>query len=248
MKYPKILLVLFISSAFDAAYAWPDPYSYLNYLEDLKTAVNTTQALQKQAEQIQHQIEMLKWEAKNTSTVNDYQWQNIQGLIGNIDAQSQQGQALSYSAQNLDAQFREKYPNFAGSSYGQMNYQKAYQAWNASTLDTLRGVLNANQISATNFNSEHDALMQLKNQGANVKGRLQALQVVSEISAENVNQLQELKRIMMAQSSAQNSYMAYQVSQKSFQEQNMQSISDHIQTDFPKYQNNSAFGKIGDMK
>jgi P-type conjugative transfer protein TrbJ len=246
--YKKALLGLTIFSCCGLAYAWPDPYSYVNYLQDLKTAINTTNALSKQATQIQNQIEMIKWQKQNSKAITDYQWQNIQGVIQKIDEQSKQGQALSYSAQNLDAQFRQKYPNYSDSSQGQANYQQAYQQWNASTLDTLRSSLDATQVNASHFQSEHEALMQLKNQGASATGRLQALQVVSEISAENVNQLQELKRIMMAQSSAQNAYMAEQVSQKSYEEKNLQMITDHIDTTFPKYKDNSQFGQIQEVQ
>lgn len=247
-KYKKTISILALLSCFEFAYGFPDPYSYLNYLEDLKTAINTTMELKKQAEQINNQIQMLKWQAQNTATVSNYQWQDIQGIIQKVDEQSQQGQALSYSAQNLDAQFRQKYSNYSESSFGQVNYKQAYQQWNASTLDTLRASMDATQVNASHFQSEHEALMQLKNQGANAKGRLQALQVVSEIGAENVNQLQELKRIMMAQSSAQSAYMASQVSQKSYEEKNLQLITDNIDTKFPKYKDNSQFGTIKESK
>ncbi len=221
-----------------------DPYSYLNYLQDLKTAINTAKTVSNQATEINNQLSMIQWQKTNSTALTDYQWQDIQGLIQKMDDQSQQGQALSYTAQNIDTKFRQKYPNYCNFTDGQTNYQQAYQQWNASTLDTLRASMDATQSSASHFQSEHEALMQLKNQGATSKGRLQALQVATEISAENVNQLQELKRIMMAQSSAQSAYMAYQVSQTSYQEKNLQTINDNISTNFPAYKNNPKFGKI----
>ena len=153
MKSKILALILIPFSFFGIAFAWPvpDPYSYLNYLQDLKTAINTTEALAKQAEQIRNQVQMIQLETKNTASVSDYQWQNIQGLVQRMDAQSQQGQALSYSAQNVDAQFRQKYPDYVGSSSGQMNYEQSYQQWNASTLDTLPSPFNSNPINSTHF-------------------------------------------------------------------------------------------------
>ena len=76
---------------------------------------------------------------------------------------------------------------------------------------------------------------------------MQALQVSTAIANEGVNQLQELKRIVVAQSNAQNSYMAYKASQDSYSEHSLEEVKDNMQTDFPPYKDNPELRIIPDM-
>ena len=91
---------------------------------------------------------------------------------------------------------------------------------------------------------EQYTLAQLRHQGQTAQGRLQVLQVSTELSAENIHQLQSLKRLMMAQQNAQNAYMAYQVSKDSYQEQGLKALTEQANTTYVDYHNNPNFGEI----
>lgn len=97
-------------------------------------------------------------------------------------------------------------------------------------------------IIANNFQTEQETMRQFELQGKSVQGRMQALQLLSEISAPQVSQIQALKRMIASQISAQNSFMAYQVSKESYQEKNFEEINDSLPTQFPTYKNNPIWG------
>jgi len=226
------------------AFAWADPIEFENYLANNTTAIHSATSLVNQATQIRNQIQMIENDIKNTGTLSQYQWQNITQLIQRLDTITQQGQALSYAASNLDAQFKQKYADYTNYSSSSTKYPQITKNWNATTLDTLRNTLNAVGMSANNFQTEQASMRQFELQGKNVHGRMQALQLLSEISAQQVSQIQALKRMIAAQISAQNSYMAYRVSKESYQEKNFEKINNSLPTQFPTYKNNPKFGEI----
>src|SRR5690242_10216484 len=79
------------------------------------------------------------------------QWTNAMQDIANIGLIVQQGQAVSYSLANLDAQFRAAYPGYGA---GAAPYFQRYQKWSQVTLDTIRGAVRANGISWQQMQSE----------------------------------------------------------------------------------------------
>lgn len=232
-----MVVVLLPCLLMNEAYALFSPYEYLNYLQDAQTALNT-------ARQVESELKMLQYQVQNSGRVSDYQWRNTMQLMQQLDQVSQQGQALSYSASQLDNQFRQKYPNYNQAPYGKTNYQEAYTHWNASTLDTIQNSMQSTGMMANNLQNEQQYLAQLQRQGQTAQGRMQALQVSTELSAEQVNQMQALKRIMMTQANSQNAYLAYRVSKDSYSEASLEKINQKLKTGFPKYHNNPQLGEI----
>lgn len=222
-------------------------YDPINHATNALQVAHSAAQLIQQGSQIANQIQQIKYQVQNLGTVNDYQWQNLTGLVQQLDSVTQQGQAISYSGANIDQAFRQKYPDYLGQTSNGQTYAQAYQAWSGTTLDTINGSLDAQGLSAKNFQNEQSLLQQLRMQGRTAHGRMQVLQASSEISAENVNQLEELKRITLTQNNAQDAYMAYNVSKDSYQQKSLQQISNNVPTTFPTYQNNSKFSKIPDM-
>ena len=232
----QILLIftVFITSK---SFALFDPLSAKILLADLDTVKNT-------AKEIEWEAKLYKYQVRNSGRVSDYQWRNTLRLMQQMDQISRRGQALSYSAGRVDTQFRQTYPNYATSGYGKKNYQQAYQDWNETSLNTFRNTLRASGVEAANIENEQQYLSQLRMQGQTAQGRMQVMQVSTELAAENVNQLQSLKRLMMAQANSQNAYMAYQVSKDSYNEKNLADITKNTNASFPKYHNNNQFGKV----
>lgn len=239
----KLFFLLLCAVPFNT-FAWADPIEFENYLANNTTAIHSATSLLNQATQIRNQIQMIENDIKNTGRLSQYQWQNITQLIQRLDSITQQGQALSYAASNIDAQFQQKYADYTNYSSPSTKYPQITKNWNATTLDTLRNTLNAVGMSANNFQTEQETMRQFELQGKSVQGRMQALQLLSEISAQQVSQIQALKRMIASQISAQNAFMAYQVSKESYQEKSFEEINDSLPTQFPTYKNNPKFGEI----
>ena len=240
LKASTVLLFFTNTIVFNAAYALVDPYSYLNYFENTLTAIHS-------ATQIKNQLSQLRNQTQNTQNISDYQWNNEQQLIQRLDNNMQQGQGMSYSMSNVNQRFQQRYPNYTRSPMGQTNYNQAYQNWNSTTLDTLRNTLSTAGMSANNFSNEHQLLQNLVQQGQGAQGRMQVLQVSTEIAAENVNQMEELRRLETSQVDSQNTYMAYQVSKDSYNESSLSSLESNLDTQFPQYHNNQALSVIPPM-
>lgn len=243
-RMQKIFLILGVSTISSVSFAIGDPFSYLNYLQDMKTAVNSATSLANQAQQIRNEVQSIQYQAKNSGHLNNYQYNRLTQLMQRMDQITNQGKSISYSAANIDQQFRTRYPNYANHQNAR-DYQGAYQNWNTTTLNTINNSMQANGAVANHFQNESQLMNQLRTQGKTATGRMQAMQVSTEIASENVNQLQELKRITLSQANAQNSYMAYRVSKDSYNEQGMSAIAQNTSSDFPAYQNNNDFAQIG---
>lgn len=241
-----IFLLLFGVST--SSYAFLNPIAYANYLQDLKTALNSVTSLTNQARQIQQQIAMIKNQVKNSTTISNYQWQNIQNVMQQMAATSQQAQSISYSVSDLNQRFQKTYPNYSDGHPNTAHYTETTQQWHRTTLATLQQSLQAMHVDAQHFQQENQLMSQLKNQGQTATGRLQALQVLSEMSAENINQLQAMKRVMMTQANAQTAYMAYRVSKDAYQQRMLMTLDQQMPTYASPYHNNSAFGLIPSMR
>ncbi|EDP46601.1 P-type conjugative transfer protein TrbJ [Rickettsiella grylli] len=239
---PKLFFFLLCAFPFNV-FAWADPIEFENYLANNTTAIHSATSLLNQATQIRNQIQMIENDIKNTGKLSQYQWQNITQLVQHLDAITQQGQALSYAASNLDNQFQQKYPDYTNSYSNPASYSQTAKNWNATTL-TLHATLNAMNRSANNFQTEQESMRQLERQGKNLQGRLQALQLLSEISVQQVNQIQALKRLISVQTNAQTAFMAYQASKDSYQEKGLEEMTSAFPTQFPAYKNNPNFGEI----
>lgn len=217
-----------------------------NLVEDTYTAGSTAASVTNEMTQIANQIQLIQNAVKNTNNISDYQWQDLSSLVQRLDDVTRQGQALSYASANIDSDFRKKYPNYnqQGSGGAIPYFPVAYQNWSTTLLDTLRTTLSSAGMNMRDFNTEQDTLNTLTEQGKTARGRMQVLQVSTEIAAQNVNQLQSLKRLVAAQTSAQNNYMAYKVSKDNYQEKSLDDVNSHLDSKFPQYKNNANFGLI----
>lgn len=213
-----------------------DPQNFVKNALAAKTAV---ESLEVQANMLKNRTESLKLEIQNSEKVSDFQWREMSQILQQIGDISQRGQSISYSMNELDAQFQKRYPNY---QHPAANYRDAYQMWNITTLNTLQNSLSSIGLTMNQLNNEEKTLRAIQAQSQSAAGQTQVLQVTNELASEQVRQLQSLKQVMAAQSNAHTAYMAHQVSKQSNRDAEMQLILNNIPD---KYEENSkGFGKI----
>lgn len=149
-----------------------------------------------QAELLQQQLQRLE--------KNPYDWDSTQRLINDLSDVVNKTNGLSYSAANIDQQFKTAFPGYTPPQ----DYSQQYQQNTQQTLNTLNGVLQSTGLSAQDFADENARMRFLQNQSQNAEGQVQAIQVSNKIAAENVAQLQLLRQTMIAQTNAQTLYYA----------------------------------------
>ena len=118
-----------------------------------------------------------------------------------------QGRALAYRLQNLEAVFQETYPGFISPEAWPAEYQIQVE----TALTTLRTTLQAVQQQSEDFAAEQARLTELQNMSDAAIGRMQAIQAGNMLTSEVVQQLAKLRQLMMTQINANNAALAHQI-------------------------------------
>lgn len=153
------------------------------------------------AEAVKHTADMLK----NSKILPGQVFGPISSDLNALASIIQGGQALSYSLANLDSQFRARFPGYGYSGNG---YFTQYRSWSQTSLDTTLGALRAAGLQGQQLQSEQSVLTSLRSMAQTSDGRMEALQVMGQISEQQVQQLMKLRELMMADMSSKQSYQA----------------------------------------
>jgi P-type conjugative transfer protein TrbJ len=123
----------------------------------------------------------------------------------------QGGMALAYSLAGLDAQFKAVYKGYTHTPHA---FYKEYKQWAQTTLDTTLGALRAAGLQGDQLASEQAVLDSLRVMASSSDGRMQALQVLGQISEQQVQQLMKLRELMLADLSSKQAYQAAIIQQE----------------------------------
>ncbi len=209
-----------------AALIFIDP---TNLVQNTATAINTANQLATQAKQLDAELKNMR-----NYNGNIGQWANEQNFLYQLANQVEQGQALAYQMQNLDSQYRSKFPGYVAPT----NYQQAYRDWAQTTHDTLLSTLASAGMQAEQFHTEQSQLNQLATLSRTAEGRMQAAQVGNMIATQQVSQLQALRQLVITQINAQNTYEAYQTQKEAAVEASAANWISASDTTFPTYGKN----------
>ena len=171
-----------------------------NNIELVQSYLQQVQSYATQLQQYQNMIQ-------NTLNIPAQVWGSIEGELMGVASVVQQGQALAYSATNIATQFEN---TFKGFTFTGTDFKKEYRDLSRKTLDTLKGSLMAANMQSNQFATEEMTLKQLRTMSQSATGQMQAIQVGSQIAEQQVQQLQKLRQLMMAQLNQQNTYLAGQ--------------------------------------
>lgn len=161
-------------------------------------------------------------EAENLAyTIRQYEimYENIRNLPNHIKQQAladlhnlaqivATGRAVAYSSGQVDEDYRREHRSFE--YYEQMQrgdtgqrdhaaFSERYQDWSEVNHDSVRGALRAAGLQAQQFDREDSALRTIEAQMESAAGTKQLLQAGGSIAAMQVEQLQKLRQLQMAQ-------------------------------------------------
>ncbi len=168
-------------------------------------------------------------EAENLAyTIRQYEimYENFRDLPNHIKQQAladlqhlaqivSTGRAIAYSSGQIDEDYRREYRDFEHYAQRQQESHDAlaerYRNWSQSNHDSVRGALRAAGLQAQQFDREASALRSIELQMENAVGTKQLLQAGGSIAAIQVEQLQKLRQLQMAQIQLQASHVGGQV-------------------------------------
>lgn len=179
-------------------------------------------AIAKLSIQIKHQLEMLR-------SLPSGDWQGMADMSGQLEQVIQQSKELSNTLANMNNDFDKNY-HADTDKYNASESQKA-------TLNTLHESLNQMQGSIGLMARQKQLLSQLSRSSRNSVGQKQALQTANQIALEDVQQLQNMQRILAAQAKAQMAYQAQKEAEAHYQEDTFQKIMNNIPS---KYESKSS--------
>ena len=201
------LVVLLTASPWKSTAGGIPVIDVANLAQNTITAVEVAVAVLQRVTIIAQQLEQLKNMIQNTENFPSGTWDSdALRLLLELGQIIDQGKAVAYQMQNIDAAFRQRWPGYVPPE----DFNSSYDLWTQTTLDTIRGVLRSSQLQADGFLDEQTRLESLQALSDSAVGRMQAIQAGNMIATEEVQQLRKLRQIVLAQSNAQTVYMANQ--------------------------------------
>lgn len=180
-----------------------------NLVENVRQVAQTARQIENQRQQILHQIQSLR-------KLSNPNWREIGGLVDHLDALMRQGEALAYSAADLDAQFRQTFPGYQLPAGWVASEGQRVQATRA--LATLRASLAATQRQMQDLRPGMARLGQIKQQMGSIQGTQEAIELQNTLQGYVAEELMLLRQAVAVQTNAVSVAHARQV-QKELQEQ-----------------------------
>jgi len=218
----SVLAALFIISevgrtpeSVHASVPLPIPGSPLSYSTEATQYLNYGQLLSVNitlASQLAKEVALLQNSIRNLVTIPNQIFGTIQNDINSLSSVVQGGYALAYSMANLNSQFTNRFRGFAG--FQPRNYYANYQNWSQTSLDTTLGTLRAAGMQGQQLQSEQAVLNSLRSMAQRSGGEMEALQVLGQISEQEVQQLMKLRELMLADLQSKQAYQATVIQQQ----------------------------------
>jgi type IV secretion system protein TrbJ len=159
----------------------------------------------RQGLQLENELAMYANMLRNTKNLSPQTFGQIAADISALAQIVQGGQALAYSLGNLDQLFRSTYPGYGTNA---AVYYQNYQRWSQTSLDTTLGALRAAGLQSQQMVTEQSIISTLEGMSESADGQMQALNVLGQISDQQVQQLMKLRELMMADMSSKQAYQA----------------------------------------
>jgi P-type conjugative transfer protein TrbJ len=183
-----------------------DPWAFAGLKMQYKNMVEQLIILKKQAVDIRKQLQdMDRQVAKLTNS--KYDWHGVQNELKNLGNIISQMQGIAYDAQKLDRTFSETFPGYQNKQKYFTQYEKIIN----TAQNTLSGVLQSVSLAAKDFKAAEKRLNDLKNASESAIGETSAIQAANQIAIEQIEQLQLLRQVIIAQVNAETIYYAAQI-------------------------------------
>lgn len=150
---------------------------------------------------------------------------NITADLSTLSAILVQSQGLAGDMARMDATFRSVYAPYTPTPI--TNYANSYNAWSATSLNTIHGMLAAAGMQGNMLLNEQLWMAQIDAMNQTPLGRDQALQLGNQIGTQEVAQLQKLRELMIADMSSKAAVTAQQVNAQQQQQAAQQNSFAH---------------------
>ena len=169
----------------------------------------------RQAEQLAEAIKQTTDMLKNSKILPGQVFGPISSDLNALASIVQGGQALSYSLANLDSSVQGSISRIRIHGH-RLLHAVSKLVTNVAGHDARS--LRAAGLQGQQLQSEQSVLTSLRSMAQTTDGRLEALQVMGQISEQQVQQLMKLRELMMADMSSKQSYQAAMIQKQAASE------------------------------
>lgn len=182
-----------------------------NLVQNTLTAVRTLEQINNQIRQLQNEAQMLMNQAKNLTGLDFSALNELRASLSASNQLIQQAQGLVFNVQQMDAQFRQLYPeSFDGAASNAQMVLDARQRW-TNSLEALRTATRVQSQAVQNFASDEATLTDLVNRSQSAVGALQATQATNQLLALQARQAMQAQQLQITQDRAEALELARQV-------------------------------------
>jgi len=167
-----------------------------NFAKNSLTELHTLDVTINQATQISNQLRQLAYQLQSLRNIPSGTWGNVVSELAALQRVVKVGSGISYTDAGLSTEFRALYPG--------------YGAPTDYTLDGMQGAYQAAGLQSNQFATEDGVFADLESRSNGATGHMQAIQVGNMIAVQEVQQLEKLRQLQMAQMQGEFSYLATQ--------------------------------------
>lgn len=170
-----------------------------NFGQNLLTAERTLTQINNQIKALQNQATMLSNMARNLTTFNFPELQQITSTLQKIDTLMGQAQGISFKVSQLDAQFTRLFPGQGGTATTTDQQLANAKARLDTVMAAYRQTMAAQSQIAENVTTDAATLSTLSDRSQSSEGALQAAQATNQLLALTAKQQFQIQQMMATQ-------------------------------------------------
>jgi len=175
-----------------------------NYVQNYLTQLRAVQSNLNEVRQIHAQLQQYDNMLRNTKSLDVRDLGTAIDALSRLDRVIGEGRSLAVTASDYEKAFKARFPGYQATT----NYSESYREWSDTSRDSVLGALRVANLQARGAMIEEQGLASLRSAVASADGQKAAVDAGNQIALAQINQLQQLRELMVAQMQASGTYMA----------------------------------------
>lgn len=167
-----------------------------NYAQNLLTAARTLQQINQQVQSLQNEARMLAGMERNLSRIDFPQLGALQQRLRQIDALMGQARGIDFRVDQLDAQFRQLYPEGLEQLVRRDQRAAAARARLEAAMSAYRQTMGVQSRIVANVQDDAQALADIVARSQGAEGSLAAQQATNQLLALTAQQQLQIQNLM----------------------------------------------------
>jgi len=188
------------------------------YTQQLQQYATQLQQYYQQVQEWERKVMGLKMMVQNIGTLPENIKDQFINMARQMKNQMEQGQAIAYTAANIDEQFNNIFKGYdyflEQSNASAQSFSAAYKTMYQSTRDTALNALKTLGIQEQDLQNDQVFMAKLRTAMNSAEGTEAAIAVANQLTYHQTEALQKLQKTVMTQANLQAQYIAEQNQEK----------------------------------